>query len=170
MIGRRDLGFISGVSLVHECQFHRFASHLVHGLSRDSHMVPILFISRSVVQRQEVSQGVDDGVDIGTLTLFVPVVARPSTALDGGQEGAAIENDRRGFGPCGRSQSESEHEARERWSKASGGQPSSCLLVDHLRGTKVLGKELPGGAATYEPTEGIEDIAQVIDAFSDILR
>ena len=53
--------------------------------------------------------------------------------------------------------------------EAAGGEPAAGLLVDRLPGGEVLGQVAPGGAAADEPAEGVEDVAEVVDALAGVL-
>ena len=53
--------------------------------------------------------------------------------------------------------------------EAAGGEPAAGLLIDHLPGREVLGQVTPGGAAADDPTEGVEDVAEVVDALAGVL-
>ena len=53
--------------------------------------------------------------------------------------------------------------------EASRGEPAAGLLVDGLPRGEVLGQVAPGGAAADQPSRGVEDIAQVVDALAGVL-
>jgi hypothetical protein len=58
--------------------------------------------------------------------------------------------------------------ARRSWTMASK-HPAAGLLIDHLPGGKVLGQVTPRRAAARHPTEGVEDVAEAVDALSGVL-
>src|SRR5262249_1507067 len=53
--------------------------------------------------------------------------------------------------------------------EAAGGEPASGLLIDHLPGGEVGRQVAPRGAAADEPAQGVEDIAEIVDALAGVL-
>jgi hypothetical protein len=53
--------------------------------------------------------------------------------------------------------------------EAPGGEPAASLLRDHLPGEKVLGQVTPGGTTADDPSEAVEDVAEVVDALTGVL-
>ena len=53
--------------------------------------------------------------------------------------------------------------------EAAGGEPAPGLLIDHLPGRKVLGQVTPGRAGADDPTQGVEDVAEAVDALAGVL-
>src|SRR5262245_38415878 len=84
-------------------------------------------------------------------------------------DGAAVEDGSRRLGVAALGESEDGMEVVDDGLEAAGGEPAAGLLVDHLPGGEVGGQVAPGGAAADEPSQGVEDVAEVVDALAGVL-
>src|ERR687889_74007 len=82
---------LSGISLVHVCQFHRLARDLLHSLGQLAHKLSLLLVGWCHMQREQVSQGIHRRVYLRTLLALRPVVAAPRAALRRGLQGAGVQ-------------------------------------------------------------------------------
>ena len=108
-------------------------------------------------------------VDLRALRPLVAVVAGPAAALGGGLHRAAVEDRGRRLGVAAGGEPEDGAEVVDDRLEAAGGEPAAGLLVDHLPGGEVVGQVAPGGAAADEPAQGVEDVAEVVDALAGVL-
>jgi hypothetical protein len=74
---------LSGISLVHVCQFHRLVRGLLHSLGQLAHVLSLLLVGCCHMQGEQVSQCVHRRVYLRTLLALRPVVAAPRAALSG---------------------------------------------------------------------------------------
>ena len=100
---------------------------------------------------------------------LVAVVAGPAAALGGGLDRAAVEDRGGRLGVAAGGEPEDGAEVVDDGLEAAGGEPAAGLLVDRLPGGEVLGQVAPGGAAADEPSQGVEDVAEVVDALAGVL-
>ena len=84
-------------------------------------------------------------------------------------QGAAVEDGGRGLHVAAGGEPQDGAEVVNDGLEAAGGQPAAGLLVDGLPRGEVLGQVAPRGAATDEPSRGVEDIAHVVDALAGVL-
>src|SRR5215211_5106444 len=72
---------LSGISLVHVCQFHRLARDLLHSLGQLAHILSLLLVGWCHMQGEQVSQGIHRRVYLRTLLALRPVITAPRAAL-----------------------------------------------------------------------------------------
>ena len=82
---------LSGISLVHVCQFHRLARDLLHSLGQLAHILSLLLVGWCHMQGEQVSQGIHRRVYLRTLLALRPVVTAPRAALRRGLQGAGVQ-------------------------------------------------------------------------------
>ncbi len=54
--------------------------------------------------------------------------------------------------------------------ETAGGKPAAGLLIDHLPRREVGGQIMPWCSASDELTQGVEDVAEVVDSLAGIFR
>ncbi len=86
------------VALVDIRQLHVLPRGRLHRLREFLNLRPILFISRSDFNCQQVSQGIDGCMHLATFTALGSVITGAATALRSGLDRPTVQNNGAGFG------------------------------------------------------------------------
>src|SRR5215204_2783863 len=155
---------LSGISLVHVCQFHRLARGLLHSLGQLAHKLSLLLVGWSHMQGEQVSQGIHRCVYLRSFLALRPVVATPRATLRRGLQGARVHY---GFSRIGRSALRKPQEYTQivdHLLEYASLQPPPRLLVDGFPRRQVVWHIAPGGACAHDPPQSIEHLAQIVVA------
>ena len=153
---------LTGVALIHVGQLDRLASGFLHGSRQDIHLGAVLGIGRGDVQREQVAQRVDSGMDLGAFAPLVPVVAGPSATLGCRWQRPAVQDRRRGLAGAALGQAQQHAQIVDDGFEDAGIQPAARLLVDGLPAGEVVRQHPPLGPRAGQPAQGVEDLTQVV--------
>src|SRR5215217_5798596 len=147
---RRFCRLLARVALVHIRQLNALARVLLHGSRQLFDLRAVLFGGGRDAQGEQVPESIHGGMYLRAFLALRPVVAGPVPALRAGgqaQDGPQVVNHRL---------------------EDSGVDPALGLLVDGLPRREVVWHHAPRGSGSHYPAQGIEDLAQVVDALRGV--
>ena len=107
---------------------------------------PVLLVGRGHVQRQEVAERVDRGMQLGALLPLGAVVAGAAPAFGRGAERAAVEDGGTRLGGTPLGQAQHGAEVVRHGFEAARRQPAPRLVVDRVPGREVARQQAPQAA------------------------
>src|SRR5918994_4669462 len=155
---------LSGISLVHVCQFHRLARDFLHSLGQLAHILSLLLVGWCHMQGEQVSQGIHRRVYLRTLLALRPVIAAPRAALRCGLQGARVQYGRRRVGRSTLRKPQEYAQIVDHLFEDTRREPPPRLLVCGFPRRQVVWHIAPGRASTHDPPQSIEHFAQVVVA------
>ena len=90
-------------------------------------------------------------------------------AFGRGAQRAAVEDRHRWLWSAAGGQAQKLPEVVDHLLKDADGEPPSRLLVDRLPQREIVRQHPPGGARAHDPPQGVEGLAQVVDALGSVL-
>lgn len=158
-MGGRCVGWLlARVPLVDVGQLDGLASDLLHGRRQGVDLGPVLRVGWGEVQREQVVQRVDGGVDLRAVAPLVPVIAGACATLGRRLECAAFQDRRRRLARSTLGQAQQGAQIVDDGCEDAGLQPAPCLLVDRFPAREVVGQQAPFSARAGQPAQGVEDI------------
>ena len=160
---------ITRVALVSPSQLHRVARGLLHVFAQELHLRALLFVCRRDMHRQQVAQGVHSHMDLAATLAFVAVVACAWTALAARLQCAPIHHHGTGLALASLRHPNDGAQVRHHRLETARIQPAPTLLVDRFPGRQIIGQHPPRCSCANQPTQSIEDLAQIMLALGSVL-
>src|SRR3954465_9117739 len=106
---------------------------------------------------------------LGALLALGAIVACAVSAFWRRAQGTAVEDGRRRVGRAAGGQPQKCPEIVDHRLEDASREPPTGLLVDGLPRREIVGQHAPGSSGAYDPSQGVEDFAQVVSALDSIL-
>ena len=153
----------SGVALIHIRKLHFFSRDFLHSLGQFSHLRPVLLIGRCHFQRQQMSQGIDGGMDsLEPLRFLCP--SKPARAPLSGRRlhRATIHNHGGRIRISILYHAKNSPQIVSHRLKASRPQPPLRLLLHDPPRREFMGHHPPGTPRPHQPTQCVEHPPQAM--------